>query len=93
MPIETKIVQPNKTQPWDIEELKYVLRKLPPNKARDADGYPNELFALDVAGEDLQEALLRLLNMIKDRQEYPEALQNCNITTLYKKKARNDLKN
>ena len=31
--------------------------------------------------------------MIKDRQEYPEALSNCNITTLYKKKARNYLKN
>ena len=91
--LRLKLSKLNKTQPWDIEELKYVLKKLPPNKARDSDGYPNELFALSVAGDDLQEALLRLLNMIKDRQEYPEALSNCNITTLYKKKARNDFKN
>jgi hypothetical protein len=31
--------------------------------------------------------------MIKDRQEYPQALQNCNITTIYQKKSRNDFKN
>ena len=74
-----------------MEDLKNVLNKLPSSKARDSDGYSNELFTL--AGNDLQEALLLLLNMIKDRQEYPQALQNCNITTIYKKKSRNDFKN
>ena len=42
------------------------------------NGYPNELFAISIAGDDLQEALLRLLKMIKDGQENPEALSNCN---------------
>ena len=88
--LRLKLSKLNKTQPWDIEDLKNVLRKLPPNKSRDADGYSNELFAL--GGDDLQEALLKLLNQIKDRQEYPKALRNCNITTLYKKKSRNDFK-
>ena len=91
--LRLKLAKLNKTKPWDIEDLKSVIKKLPPNKARDSDGYANELFTISVAGDDLLEALLKLLNMIKDRQEYPKALSNCNITTIYKKKARNDFKN
>ena len=53
--LRLKLSKLNNPQPWDIEDLKHVLRKLPQNKARDAEGYPNELFALDVAGEDLQD--------------------------------------
>ena len=88
-----KLSKLNKTQPWSIEDLKYVLKKLPRNKARDSHGYANELFAPAVAGDDLQKALLLLLNRIKEKQEYPKALQDCNITTIYKKKARNDFNN
>ena len=46
-----------------------------------------------MAGEDLQLAVLRLLNLIKDKQEFPEALTHCNITSLHKKKARNNFDN
>ena len=48
---------------------------------------------LDVAGEDLKLAVLNLCNLIKERQEFPKALQNCNITPLHKKKSRKDLHN
>ena len=46
-----------------------------------------------MAGDDLLEAVLILLNKIKDKQQFPKALQKCNITPLYKKKARNNYEN
>ena len=52
----------NKSKPWDMEDLKDVLKKIGQDKARDVDGFANELFSLAVAGNDLLEALLRLLN-------------------------------
>ena len=83
-----KLSKLNKTQPWTFEDLQHVLKKLPRNKARDSSGYTNELFSPEVAGDDLQKALLSLLNMIKDKQEYPAALQDSNLTTIHKKKSR-----
>ena len=88
-----KLCKENKTEPWDSDDLKQVLKKLGQDKARDADGYANEMFMLSVAGEDLQLAVLKLLNRIKDKQQFPEALTKCNITSLHKKKARNDFEN
>ena len=88
-----KLCKNKKTKPWDLEDLKLVLKDLTKNKSRDSDGYANELFMLDVAGEDLKLAVLNLCNLIKERQVFPEALQNWNITPLHKKKSRKDLKN
>ena len=88
-----KLSKKNKSRAWDIDDLKTVLKELKKNKSRDADGYSNELFMLTVAGKDLQLALLKLLNKIKDEQQFPEALRKCNITSLHKKKARNDFEN
>ena len=34
------------SKPLDIADLKYVLKNVPQNKARDLDGYLNELFLL-----------------------------------------------
>ena len=82
-----KLSKLSKTQPWSLEDLQHVLKNLPRNEARDSSGYSNELFSPEVAGDDLQKNLLSLLNMIKDKQEYPAALQNSNITTIHKKKS------
>ena len=75
-----------KSSPWDIEDLKAVLKDLVKGKSRDADGYANELFTLHVAGEDLQLALLKMLNLIKEKQQFPKAFRKCNITSIHKKK-------
>ena len=87
---ETRLKQckQNITAPWDMEDLKYVLKNLKKNKSRDADGYANELFMLSVAGDDLLLAVLKLLNKIKEKQEFPDALEKCNITSLHKKKSK-----
>ena len=56
-----------------MEDLKEVLKKLGREKSKDADGFANELFTLTVAGQDLLKAVLRLLNLIKEKQRFPEA--------------------
>ena len=48
---------------------------------------------ISTAGDDLQLALLKMLNIIKDKQQLPKALSKCNITSLHKKKARNNFEN
>ena len=68
------------------------MKQLKNDKSRDAIGHANELFALSVAGKDLLEAVLNLVNMIKERQEFPTALQMCNISLIHKKDPRKTLK-
>ena len=80
---ETKL---NKTSPWTEEDLDQALKDLDNNKSRDALQYANELFKEGVAGSDLKRALLKFMNLIKEKQEYPDALQPCNITSIYKPK-------
>ena len=82
-----------RTEPWDIEDLKEALKGLAKDKSRDADGYANKLFAMDVAGDDLLLAVLKLLNCIKDKQQFPKAFEKCNITPLHKSKSKNDFEN
>ena len=45
---------------------------------------------LSVAGDALQLAVLKMLNVIKDKQQFAEAITKCHITSLQKKKAQND---
>jgi hypothetical protein len=58
----------NKTSPWTMKDLKDVLKQMEDGKSRDADGYPNDIFKESVAGSDLLEAVLRLMNQIKKEQ-------------------------
>ena len=75
-----------KTPPWKMEQLETVLKELKKNKSRDPMGYANELFHPAVAGTDLKLAILNLMNRIKDEQEFPEALEKCNISSIFKNK-------
>ena len=77
-----------------MDELEEVLKYLKKNKSRDPFGYANEIFRPDVAGEDLKLAILKLLNRIKAEQTYPEALELCDITSIWKRKgSRNNFDN
>ena len=89
-----KLTKLNKTDPWSIEDLDEALKDLGNNKSRDSLEYANELFKEGVAGSDLKLATLKLMNQIKDKQQYPKALEQCNITSLYKHKgSRKDFNN
>ena len=51
------------------------------NKARDAHGHVYELFKR--GGQALKSSLLKLLNLVKQKQVYPDILQPSNISSLY----------
>ena len=59
----------NKTTPWTMKQLNVVLKYLKNNKSRDPLGYANEIFHPSVAGRDLKEAILKLVNRIKNEQK------------------------
>ena len=56
------------------------------NQSRDANGYANELLKKEAAGTDFKLALLKLMNMIKERSQFPKSMELCNITSIYKNK-------
>ena len=63
---------------WAPDDLKQAVKDLDRDKSRDALGHANELFKEEVAGTDLKLATLN--------HEYPEVLNPCNITSIYKQK-------
>ena len=76
----------NKSKQWTIEDLEKVLKALEKDKSRDALGHANEIFRKEVAGSNLKLAILKMMNLIKKKSKYPEALVKYNITTIYKHK-------
>ena len=80
----------NRTKDWEMSDLKEALKELKKNKSTDPLGYINELFTLEVAGEDLLLALLILINKIKTSQYLPSMLSKVNISSIYKSKERNN---
>ena len=91
--LRVKVSKENKTQPWTMEDMMEVLKHLKMDKSRDPDGWANELFKKDAAGTDLLEATLKLMNLIKSKQVYPNILEKCNITSIHKKKSKRDFEN
>ena len=45
---------------------------------------PNEIFKPDVAGSDLILAITKLMNRIKDELHFPEPINVCNVTNMFK---------
>ena len=76
----------NKIPPWDIKQLMCVLNALKKGKSRDPHGFPNELFRPEVAGNNLIQGLLLLLNEVKEQQKIPQMFQHANITSFFKGK-------
>jgi hypothetical protein len=76
----------HKTPEWSMEDLVIVLKQLKNNKSRDPLGFANELFKPENAGYDLNNAVLKMMNIIKQQQIFPEPLGYCNITSIYKNK-------
>ena len=80
--LRVKLSKHKKSEPWTIDELKTVLKQLENDKSRDAEGFANEIFKESAAGEDLLLAVLKLMNLIKVRQQYPKIMEKCNISSL-----------
>ena len=83
-----------KSVPWTRAQLRKALKNLKKNKTADPNGMINELFIEDCGGEDLESALLSLVNGIKEHFIFPEYILRENITTIYKNKgSRLDMNN
>ena len=77
-----------------MKDLDIVLKNLKKQKSRDPYGLANDIFRPEVAGDDLKEAILKLMNKIKKEQIYPRCLELCNISSIWKRKGnRNDFNN
>ena len=86
-----EVAKENKSPDWTSKDLYKVLEQLKNNKSRDPYGLANEIFRNDVAGSDLKKAILLLMNRIKSEQVFPQALEYCNISSIWKQKGpRND---
>ena len=72
------------TEPWNMEDINQAIKDLDNGKSRDALGHANELFKC--AGSDFKLAILKFMNHMKREHRFPEALEVCNITSLYKHK-------
>ena len=75
-----------KTPDWTEDDLKEALKGLKRKKSRDPNNLANEIFDPKVAGKDLMNAILALMNRIKTEHVYPKSLELCNILSLYKQK-------
>ena len=87
------LAKTNKSEPWTKEDLETVLQHLKKNKSRDPNNHANEIFHIEAYGKDLIDALLVIMNKIKEQLCYPQALETCYISSIYKKSKINSFNN
>ena len=89
-----KLIKMKQFEPWNLDNLRYVLRSLKKNKSMDPHGLINELFRPENIGHDLEFSLLLLFNKIKQNLTIPHFMQFANIVSIYKgEKSKNSLEN
>ena len=89
-----EIAMKRKSKPWKITDLETVLKALKKDKARDPNGWANELFRSGVAGNSLKMSLLDFLNKMKTENFIPAFVRMADVATIYKGKgSKNDLVN
>ena len=72
--------------PWSIEELEKVTKSLKNNQTRDPNSMISELFKPNIAGKDLQKAILDLMNLVQTSLIIPEYMQYSDISSIFKNK-------
>ena len=88
-----KISQNKKSKTWNMKDLESVLKELKPQKARDPNGWINEIFSSEVAGKNLKISMLKLFNKMKEQNFLPQFLRKADVATIYKGKRESDLIN
>ena len=81
-----KLSECSKSEPWEMKDLEHVLNALKNDKARDPNGWVNEIFKEGVAGQNLKASMLELFNKIKAENNIPEFMRKADVTTIYKGK-------
>ena len=89
-----KSIKRVQSKPWTISDVEKVTKHLKNNQTRDLNGMINELLKPNIIVEDLKEAVLILMNGIKQTFVFPDFIQLANISSLFKNKgSRFDLEN
>ena len=92
--LRKKLCKSQDSDPWEMKQLENAIKSLKNNKARDSNGWINELFKEGIAGNNLKISMLKLFNKIKTENFIPEYMRKADITTLYKGKGeKNNLEN
>ena len=88
-----KLAESNSSPDWNMKDLERALRNLKNNKSRDFEGYINEIFKVNIIGDDLKKSLLVMLNNLKIKKIIPIFMNFTNVTTVHKKGSRIEPKN
>ena len=72
-----------RTDPWTHKQLIDVLKNMKKGKARDPHGFVNDIFKPEVAGDNLIDGLLLLVNEVKRQQNVPEIFEFANINKTF----------
>ena len=67
-----------------MTNLEAAIKDLKKDKARDPNGWLNELFMNEVAGANLKLSMLKLFNRMKMENYYPDFMRKADVTTIYK---------
>ena len=86
--IRLKLASKKKSEPWTMADLEKALKTLKKDKARDPNGWCNELFKDGVAGRNLKMSLLTFFNRMKAENEISEFVRLADISTIYKGKGK-----
>ena len=86
--IRLKLASKKKSEPWTMDDLEKALKTLKKDKARDPNGWCNELFKDGVAGQNLKISLLTYFNRMKAENEISEFVRLADISTIYKGKGK-----
>ena len=79
-----ELARHKKSEPWSHKHLDNVLSSLKNGKCRDPEGFINELFKHGVAGSDLKDSILHIMNKTKSTLEIPEFMKTVNVAMLPK---------
>ena len=82
--IKIKLAQAHHSPDWNISDLENALGDLKRNKSRDHEGLINEIFKLDVIGDDLKKSLVLMFNKLKKKQMIAYFMNFANITIVHK---------
>ena len=92
--LRKELCEKTKSEEWEMHHLEKAIKTLKKDKARDPNGWINDLFREDVAGFNLKLSMLKLFNKIKNENFIPSFMRKADITTLYKGKgSKSDLNN
>ena len=80
--MKLKLAEASHSRLWTMKDLETALKDLKTNKARDHEGLVDDIFKLNVIGDDLKRFLLLMLNKIKQERMIPILMNITNITTV-----------